>query len=933
MIKDWAGNDDEFFKNLFAYLKEKFSTELPSLQYMQTNTKVSIYHETIVALEDVHTVLRKIENDSFYKRADYEKALKGDEKKVQEIIDFYKKLAFLNKAESSFAFNGFNDHYHWDSFILKYSAFVRQSECKLYDEFKSASTWDKKSFSPDKIFGFVAAYKKFALEYEHTSESILEDISKQNELYKILIENYNELLSQNIKIGVSVFDVVLPSRLKKREDGNGYMSTDYLQDFINHLELVFSKDNGILMTINHAHIVSTNKFILSFLLIYKTKNYANPQEVFDYYNRKVSDIVGHIDRPNITLINRHEMIKKVYPDDHFIGELKSQKQKIAFREKFLRYFLSSIFLLQADKGTELEYQERRYSIFLNDFRYYKDKIYLDPARSKPKKIFEPAGYVKKKKYDLKELVDDNASKRLNKYFTLKGLSTTAIERIKLIEYLYKQQAITIMVRPSVLDELVKIECFLTRLMYSRDYHGFTSEQIRRNFEESRKLAQLPLLLQQLALLSYRGCLREGYGALINLRTDAIFFIDKFKSYFPRGLLIEDTNSIEKQLLLYKNEVLKPTFKKEKQAWRDLAKKENLINTFLLQVFDKDLKDVIAFRFIFEVGALKSKAEAKLFDEMFRDYIDNLKRRSTAGVYLLKHIGVYIPYGQSHFIDATLLFQQSDDTNPNDISDAVTKYWKNYVDNKDDQIEKYYKKDTANKTNQFDFFRNKNLRARAVCVIKTEQSLNQRYVEIFNNDRKTRRLFIERVSKFYAYCPLILVDEQDLLSFPRKSGFLILGRNRKTYAKKVEDAAENTNGNGDEQSKEAVTPDPKSLQATHMLNTDQRVVSIESDDNTLLEDENVEAELSIDGGVEEQDTIVDDSDGVLIPDKSETLVESSSQALSPVVGNSDNIQTVQTATSNKAQYLVMDPRKKPSFVKPSADQIVAEARAKEKNKDV
>ena len=86
-------------------------------------------------------------------------------------------------------------------------------------------------------------------------------------------------------------------------------------------------------------------------------------------------------------------------------------------------------------------------------------------------------------------------------------------------------------------------------------------------------------------------------------------------------------------------------------------------------------------------------------------------------------------------------------------------------------------------------------------------------------------------------------------------------------------------------------------------------------------------------MEEQDVIVDDFEGVLIPDKSESLVESSSQALSPVVGNSDNIQKVQTATSNKAQYLVMDPRKKPSFVKPSADQIVAEARAKEKNKDV
>lgn len=112
-----------------------------------------------------------------------------------------------------------------------------------------------------------------------------------------------------------------------------------------------------------------------------------------------------------------------------------------------------------------------------------------------------------------------------------------------------------------------------------------------------------------------------------------------------------------------------------------------------------------------------------------------------------------------------------------------------------------------------------------------------------------------------------------------------------------------------------------------------MVSIESDDNTLLEDENVEAELSIDGEVEEQDIIVDASDRVLIPDKSETLAESSSQALSSIVGNSDNIQTVQTATSNKAQYLAMNNRKKHSFLKPDPNQITAEARVKLKNKDV
>ena len=50
-------------------------------------------------------------------------------------------------------------------------------------------------------------------------------------------------------------------------------------------------------------------------------------------------------------------------------------KKIDFREKFLRYFLSSVFLLDVDKGTFLEEYENYYSIFFNHFRYFKEKIY------------------------------------------------------------------------------------------------------------------------------------------------------------------------------------------------------------------------------------------------------------------------------------------------------------------------------------------------------------------------------------------------------------------------------------------------------------------------------------------------------------------------------------------------------------------------------
>jgi hypothetical protein len=35
---------------------------------------------------------------------------------------------------------------------------------------------------------------------------------------------------------------------------------------------------------------------------------------------------------HIKVIDRGQMIKKIYPLDHFIGELKAKKQKIDFRE-------------------------------------------------------------------------------------------------------------------------------------------------------------------------------------------------------------------------------------------------------------------------------------------------------------------------------------------------------------------------------------------------------------------------------------------------------------------------------------------------------------------------------------------------------------------------------------------------------------------------
>jgi hypothetical protein len=50
------------------------------------------------------------------------------------------------------------------------------------------------------------------------------------------------------------------------------------------------------------------------------------------------------------------------------------------------------------------------------------------------------------------------------------------------------------------------------------------------------------------------------------------------------------------------------------------------------------------------------SEAKLFNDMFTDYSNNLKRRYTAGFRLTGQVGIYIPHRQEHYIDATLIFK-------------------------------------------------------------------------------------------------------------------------------------------------------------------------------------------------------------------------------------------------------------------------------------
>jgi hypothetical protein len=212
--KLWAGSDDAFFQAVFAYLKRKFEVRFTAFVAMQNNTEKSIYLESIVALEGVHEVLRKIENSSAPTREDYAKACnENNEKRKQDIIDFYKKLALLNDREFD-AFQNFRRHYHFDSVINRYSAFLdeylildvdedrhskidggdKTSSKKSYDKLsRVARAWEQPKFDANKLFQFIEGYQAMlslsSLLTDHRRyHSIKESIDQQNDLYEKLLE-------------------------------------------------------------------------------------------------------------------------------------------------------------------------------------------------------------------------------------------------------------------------------------------------------------------------------------------------------------------------------------------------------------------------------------------------------------------------------------------------------------------------------------------------------------------------------------------------------------------------------------------------------------------------------------------------------------------------------------------------------------------------
>ena len=793
MINLWLGSDDEFFHGLFTYLKRKFGVKLSAFTVMQNNTGQGIYHESIVALESVHEVLRKIGNSSAPTREDYNNAIKvQNDERSQAIIDFYKKLALLNEGVFD-AFQNFRRHYYFDPVISHYSIFLdrykgRDGNTDFHEFFKRASTWHQESFGADDVFTFIESYKASLLE-EQTNEVIKESIEEQNYLYENLMGSYDELVKRNINIGICVVDMVLPSSLKINEPRSDFLSIEFLAKILKHLENTFAANDAILLTINHAHVISNDHFVLYYLLIYKASTYKSSKAVFELVQRKVRKIIGTVHTNRVTIINREAMLKSLYPQEVYTGTLSSYKQKIAFREKFLRYFLSSIYLISLDESPELEHQKTIKNISLNNLIFYKEKLYRSEiALVQPLKATEEKSKEDQQKPPLdylSDLIDEVEVEKIDKYFNNKGLPTAEIKQLYLIHYLYKQQRDLVFT-----DDFIKIECFLSRLMYGSTFE-FNERLTREGFESPPKLGKLSLLFQQFLQVSVMSCVREPRYRSMQLNTKAIAFINHFNHIFDDCYPINETAKLKQHLEKYKTDFLRSAVHDERQLLSKALKKDDAIRKYLAQVLKKD---VVILRFIFDCHV---SGQAKLFDDMFRDFIGNLQRRHTEKLRLAGHVGVYIQNQLKDYIDATLLFEVENNktTNIEALKQAVIDYWVNYVEYKQNQIHtfnvKHNKKYSGNKTNPFAALKGRRLKASSIPVVKGEYSLSNDYVEIFQGQQVAQKLFIEKASMYYAHCHVILAEPEMNKFLPRKSN-LILGRIRSSHSQESSSSADTNN---------------------------------------------------------------------------------------------------------------------------------------------
>lgn len=929
MKKQWAGSDEVFFQNLFAYLKEKFPYKLSAMEPGQNNTGLTIYKETIVALEQIHEVLRKIENGSAPNRDDYENAVqKNNEEKVQEIIDFYKKLALVQQVDAKTAFSNFCRSYYWDPLIAGYSHFLDQHS-EPYEQFSSSATWNQKTFKKDVVFGFVEAYQASVLQIAELPEHLKVRVELYDQRYERLMADFDGLVERNLKIGVSVFDITLPGSLLSVGSTKETSSPSFLFKVDRYLQADFEANDAILMQLNHLNKISNNRFIVSYLLVYKSTVYQSHQQVMEFVSSAIYAAVGGMNCHYVTLHERERMLKKIFPNDVFVGELTSRAKKQAFRNGFLKYFLSSMFLLNLDKDSLFQWQEGLTGHGFNKYRFYREKIYIERGQDQNKRIPKAEPKPKDTAENLRELaIEGDHLRKINQYFSFNDLHPTVVKQIEILRYLYLQQSVT-SVSHDVLEDLIKIEIFLARLMNTPVFAFERIIEIEK-FEKSPKFSKLSPLFKQFALILHMDCWRDKRSLPAELSAKSIHFILRKRDFFERDYSISDLDLLKNQLNAYQATMLKSAFKNEAVLCENAVHNEKRVQAYLETVLNQD---VSVIRCIFRCGNQVDQDKSKIFDDMFREYTENLKRRKTHGVRLIGQVGVYVPYSKEHYIDATLFFEMKNNEamDGDDLRNAVIKYWESYVDHKWDQLQTYNKKrenpDSENLTNPFEVFKMETLSATCASIVKTENLLNSEYLSISPKQKKSKKMLIESVSKFYSYCPLILVDELDLENSPRKQ-LLILGRNRKAKNKASDEITDTLN---DQQTQE---PDTDKKQVLSSVNSDKQNDLVEADSGDASNAQSVALKIddSANQAMPQQPNSEDDPEQNENSNQDKEFTEmgspdSVSETNQPEQTNSDK----QIGSQVQAKSIHVVPVRH-NFVKPTPDQLAAEAKAKERFRD-
>jgi hypothetical protein len=242
------------------------------------------------------------------------------------------------------------------------------------------------------------------------------------------------------------------------------------------------------------------------------------------------------------------MLQRIFPEESFSGKLKSKTDKQTFRNKFLRYFLSCIFLMKLDKGEELEHYEEMKYITLNNYLYFKEKYILIMLSKKIRSKFLKKNQSKLNKSSstfFDELINEIELEKFDKYFNSRGLPTKEDHKIQLIHFLCKQQDIT-NVSEELIDDLIRIESFLSRLSCDPIYDFADGYNIK-SFQASPKLVKLSFMFQQFLLVSEVERINRRVRLPRELNLKAISFLEQYDNFFASEYEVYKTSRLRRDL--------------------------------------------------------------------------------------------------------------------------------------------------------------------------------------------------------------------------------------------------------------------------------------------------------------------------------------------------------------------------------------------------